>query len=161
VPEVYSFSVIGDSNIQRNLVDYNCGTREDMRSAQVVPCPSPPTPPPPPPPPPPASTPPPPPSLSNFIRDSESSADVSVRITSVLEAFRSVLFPYCSANADLSVMIAPPQFSRVPMWYSESLGLILQLIKSLITDVSTFSNLHVLPSFPNQVIFCYDLSFIL
>jgi len=32
------FSVIGDSNVQRNLVDYNCGTREEMRKAQLIPC---------------------------------------------------------------------------------------------------------------------------
>ena len=35
---VLNFSVIGDSNIQRNLVDYNCVTREVMKSAQVIPC---------------------------------------------------------------------------------------------------------------------------
>ena len=32
------FSVIGDSNVQRNLLDYNCSGREDMKSAQLIPC---------------------------------------------------------------------------------------------------------------------------
>ena len=31
-------SIIGDSNVQRNLVDYNCGNREIMREAQLIPC---------------------------------------------------------------------------------------------------------------------------
>ena len=147
----YTFSIIGDSNIQRNLVDYNCGNREDLRSAQLVPCTS-------------FSTfsgslskirpesnvlilsc------LSNFLRDSDSSSDPTVRITAVLEEFRSILFPYCNANPDLSIMLAPPQFSRVPIWYSESMGLILQLISSLIMSPSVFHNLHLLPAFPNQV----------
>ena len=32
------FCVIGDSNVQRNLVEYNCAGREDMRAAQLIPC---------------------------------------------------------------------------------------------------------------------------
>ena len=32
------FTVIGDSNVQRNLVEYNCTGRADMSSAQVIPC---------------------------------------------------------------------------------------------------------------------------
>jgi len=144
-------TVIGDSNIQRNLVDYNCGNREEIKSAQVIPCTS-------------MTTfggcfqkvrpectvlilsc------LSNFIRDSESSSDPTVRITSVLETFRSILFPYCVAHPVLSIMIAPPQFSRTPQWYSESISLAIQLLRTLVIDVSGFDNLFLLPAFPNQV----------
>ena len=32
------FSVIGDSNVQRNLVDYNWTGREEMKAAQLIPC---------------------------------------------------------------------------------------------------------------------------
>ena len=32
------FSLIGDSNVQRNLVDYNFGGREVMSNAQLIPC---------------------------------------------------------------------------------------------------------------------------
>ena len=147
----YEFSVVGDSNIQRNLVDYNCGTREEMRSAQLIPCTAFPTfagclskirsesnilvlsc-------------------LSNFLRDSDSSSDPAVRITAVLEEFRSILFPYCDSNPDLTIMLAPPQFSRVPQWYAESLGLIMQLVNSVLIGPSVFQNLHLLPAFPNQV----------
>ena len=32
------FSLIGDSNVQRNLVDYNFGGREVMKNAQLIPC---------------------------------------------------------------------------------------------------------------------------
>ena len=34
----HMFTIIGDSNVQRNLVDYNCGSRTDMREAQLIPC---------------------------------------------------------------------------------------------------------------------------
>jgi len=149
---VYLFSVLGDSNVQRNLVDYNCADRDDMRSAQLVPCTSfttfagsfqkiraesnvlivsc----------------------LSNFIRDSESSADPSGRITGVLQAVRDVLLPYCEANPDLNVMVAPPQFSRTPAWYAESIGISQRLLKSIILDASELTNVHLLPTFPSEVL---------
>jgi len=148
---VYVFSVLGDSNIQRNLVDYNCSDRDDMKSAQLIPCTSfttfqgcfpriraesnvlivsc----------------------LSNFIRDSESSVDPSVRITNTLQAVRDVLLPYCDANPDLHVMLAPPQFSRQPIWYAESIGLVQRLMKTVIMDVSELTNVHLLPAFPSEV----------
>ena len=31
-------TVIGDSNVQRNLLDFNCGNRAVMRDAQLIPC---------------------------------------------------------------------------------------------------------------------------
>ena len=37
-PVVLNVSVIGDSNVQRNLVDYNCVARDIMKSAQLIPC---------------------------------------------------------------------------------------------------------------------------
>jgi len=153
IPPPFIVTVIGDSNIQRNLVDYNCGAREELRSAQVIPCTS-------------LSTfggclpkvrlestvlilsc------LSNFLRDSESSSDPSVRITATLETFRSILFPYVDGHPNVFVLIAPPQFSRVPIWYSESLGLAIQLLRSLVIDTSGFNNLQLLPAFSNQVLF--------
>ena len=33
-----NFSVIGDSNVQRNLVDYNYKGRQVMAQAQMIPC---------------------------------------------------------------------------------------------------------------------------
>ena len=147
----YVFSIIGDSNVQRNLVDYNCSNRDEMKSAQLIPCTSmvtfqaclpkirpesnililsc----------------------LSNFLRDSESSTDSSSRMTTVLEKFRSIIFPYVDANPDLFVMVAPPQFSRSPMWYSESIVLACQLLKSVVFDHSTFDNLQLLPAHSSQV----------
>lgn len=151
VPVANVFSVIGDSNVQRNLVDYNCANREDMRLAQLIPCTS-------------MSTfagslvkirsdaniliisc------LSNFLRDSDSSSDPSSRMTFVLDRFREILFPYCDSNPDLMILVAPPQHSLSPVWYSKSIGLALQLLQSLIFDVSTFPNLHLLPAQVSQV----------
>jgi hypothetical protein len=150
-PIVHHFSVVGDSNIQRNLVDYNCGNRSEMREAQVIPCTS----------------------LttfeaclskvraeatvlilsclSNFLRDSESASDPSTRMSEVLKKFKTILFPYCDSNPDLWIFIAPPQFSRKPIWYSESLSLSVSLLQSVVFQDSTFVNLHLLPSHPNQV----------
>jgi len=147
----FVFSLIGDSNIQRNLVDYNCGTREEMRAAQVIPCTS-------------MATfagclpkvriestvlilsc------LSNFLRDSDAAADPGVRYTAVLEKFRSILYPFCQAHPDLFILIAPPQYSKAPQWYASSLGNALQLLQSLVIENSGFQNLHLLPAFPNQV----------
>ena len=151
------FSVIGDSNIQRNLVDYNCTDRDDMKSAQLIPCTS-------------FTT---FPGcfpkikaetnvlivscLSNFLRDSESSVDPSVRITNTLQAVRDVLLPYCDANPDLSVMLAPPQFSRSPVWYADSIGIAQRLVKTTIMDASELINVHLLPSFPSEV-WCFLFS---
>ena len=148
---VYLFSILGDSNVQRNLVDYNCSDREDLRSAQLIPCTS-------------FTT---FPGcfpkiraesnvlivacLSNFLRDSESSVDPSVRITNTLQAVRDVILPYCDANPDLHVMLAPPQFSRTPVWYSESIGLTQRLVKAIIMDASELTNIHLLPSFSSEV----------
>jgi len=152
VEQKFVFSLIGDSNIQRNLVDYNCGTREEMRSAQVIPCTS-------------MSTfsgclPKVRPEstililscLSNFLRDSDSATDPGVRFTAVFEKFRSILFPFVSSNPDLYILVAPPQYSTTPQWYSSSIGIALQLLRSLIIDTSGFPNLLLLPAFPNQVL---------
>jgi len=151
VPESYEFTILGDSNVQRNLVDYNCTDREDMKSAQVVPCTSfttfagsfpkiraesnvlivsc----------------------LSNFLRDSESSTEASNRISGVFEAVRDILLPYCDSNPDLQVMVAPPQFSRSPLWYSESISLSHQLLQSIIIAPAQVDNIHLLPAFSDEV----------
>ena len=68
------------------------------------------------------------------------------RITSVYDAVRVVLFPYLDSNPDLHVMLAPPQFSRQPTWYSTSVGLCVELLRSVLLGQSTFSNLHLLPA---------------
>ena len=154
----FVFSLIGDSNIQRNLVDYNCGTREEMRSAQVIPCTS-------------MSTfsgclPKVRPEstililscLSNFLRDSESATDPGVRFTAVFEKFRSILFPFVSSNPDLYILVAPPQYSTTPQWYSSSIGIAIQLLRSMIIETSGFVNLLLLPAFPNQVLLISLLS---
>jgi hypothetical protein len=151
-----NFSVVGDSNIQRNLVDYNCSNRGEMRESQVLPCTS-------------ITTfeaclskvrseanililsc------LSNFLRDSESASDPSTRMSEVLKKFKSFLFPYCDSNPDLWIFVAPPQFSRKPLWYAESISLSISLLQSIVFQDSTFSNLFLLPSHSNQV--CLTLS---
>lgn len=145
------FSVIGDSNVQRNLVDSNCGSREDMRQAQIIPCTS----------------------LStfsgclakvsseatvlilscvsNFLRDSSSSSDPTSRMTSTLETFRDLLLHYCESNPDLSVMLAPPQYSKTPTWYADSGTLPLQLVRKLVIDEFPVSNLFLIPAQQHQV----------
>jgi len=97
--------------------------------------------------------------LSNFIRDSQSSSEATTRITEALEAVRGHLFPYCEANPDLYVMICPPQFSRSPVWYSESLSLSHQLLKSVVMDMSELDSLFLLPSCSSEVqsAFCLGL----
>ena len=150
-PVVNMFTVIGDSNVQRNLVDYNCSDREDMRSSQLIPCTS-------------LSTfsgsfakvraettiliisc------LSNFLRDSSSSSDPSSRLTETYERIRGVLFPYCESNPDLMVMVAPPQFSREPVWYASSISMAVQMLTTQVFNMSYFPNLHLLPAHPSQV----------
>ena len=170
------FSVIGDSNVQRNLVEYNCTGRVDMTSAQLIPCTS-------------MSTfgacltrvraesnililai------LSNFLRDSEAVADpgwysdlcyirlkgivflrvcfyspLVSRISAVYESFRATLHPYVDGNPDLHVMICPPQFSRQPSWYASALSQAVQLLNRLVVDGFGFSNLHLLPVPCSQV----------
>ena len=69
----------------------------------------------------------------------------------MFENFRAVLVPYVESNPDLHVLIAAPQFSRVPSWYSTSLGLCMDLLKRLVLDFSQLPNLHLLPSQVSQV----------
>ena len=83
-------------------------------------------------------------------------SSVAVRITSVYDEFRAILFPYVESNPDLQVMIAPPQFSLSPSWYSTNIGLATQLLRTSLLDQSPFQNLHLLPAQTTQV-FYYSL----
>ena len=74
-----------------------------------------------------------------------------VRVTTALEAFRNLLYPFVEANPDLHVFIASPQFSRFPAWYSSGLGLCLKLLHQVVFENSGLPNLHLLPSQVTQV----------
>lgn len=114
-----AFSLIGDSNIQRNMGSLNCRYRPLMSNAQVIPCgrldilPE---------------------ALSqvraetnvcvhlciaNFITRSEgSSTSPSLRIEPVLGQFLHCIEASALANETGLFLITPPTYRTFPVWYS-------------------------------------------
>ena len=140
------FTIIGDSNVKRNISKTNsracplmagaqilqCGNlqllEESLRAIRkesdvcIVSC------------------------LTNFLTASEDDPMVSKRIEPVLDEFCSALFGASSALPGITFLIAPPMYRRSPVWYREGLP-------EVLTKFSTFmkekpASMLLLPSFP-------------
>ena len=146
------FSLVGDSNIRRNINSVNCRDRPLMKGAQVVVCKrmsllsealkevravsnvcvvS---------------------CISNFISDAEDEeGSVSTprsRAEPVISEFRSLLYDFGQSRPGCRIMVTPPMYRMKPLWYRSGLSDILGLFSELMSDGRP-PNLHVLPSFPN------------
>ena len=111
------FSLIGDSNVRRNMTPFNCHDRpaqlsaetkicgkidifaETLRStmaestAVIISC------------------------LTNFIAESEGSSNsVSMRIQPVLLQACDVLLDFCDEQPDRLWLVAPPMYCTSPVW---------------------------------------------
>ena len=143
------YSIIGDSNIRRNMTSMNIASRQSMASCQVLDCPG----------------------LNELegvlasVRDSstvcvfsaisellvhcEDRGTVQSSVEHVMSSLSAKLAILCRARSGLSVMLAPPMYRTEPKWYREHLPELSSVFSQ------TFSrdrpaNLFLLPSFINQ-----------
>ena len=143
------YSIVGDSNIRRNMTSMNIASRQTMSSCQVLDCPG----------------------LQELegvlasIRDSstvcvfsaisellvhcEDRGSVQSSVEHVMTSLSAKLSILCKARSALNVMLAPPMYRTAPVWYRNHLAELADVFSK------TFSrdkppNLFLLPSFINQ-----------
>lgn len=146
------YSLVGDSNIRRNVNSVNWRDRPLMKAAQVIVCKkaalfeaalkevrsssntcvvS---------------------CVSNFISDADEEEGASQsprnRAEQVLLSFQTSLHDFCSSRPDCQVLVAPPMYRLKPLWYREGLSEILSSFSEIMADDKP-KNLCLLPSFPN------------
>ena len=119
--QLWVFSIVGDSNVKRNISKTNCRACPAMANTQVLSCQrlqllddvlgnvrkesnvcvlS---------------------CVTNFLTSSEEDPMVSKRVEPVLEEFASVVVAFCTAAPSLTVLVAPPMYRTSPLWYREGL----------------------------------------
>ena len=144
------FSLLGDSNIQRNMNTTNCRDRPLMSGAQVIPCGrldllaealrqireasnvvllS---------------------CITNFITCSaESVSSISNRIEPILAQFSFVLGEYAKEHPETLFLVAPPMYRSFPIWYRDGVSEVVQKFSSMMSNKPPdVLNVHLLPSFP-------------
>ena len=140
------FSVIGDSNVRRNMTPFNIRDRPGMADAQVLSC-----------------------SrlevlpdalrsvrasssililacISNYLTSSEESSTTSDRVSAVISEFRQHVDSFCASRPTTLVVVAPPTYRTMPHWYTIGLPEILIQFSSLVSS-SRPANLHLIGSF--------------
>ena len=148
------FSLVGDSNVRRNLSSTNTRGRAPMSNAQFIPCGrlstfseslasvrsesdacivS---------------------CVSNFLSNSISrSQSTSLRVDTVLTSFFDKLIDFCRSRTSLAVLLCSPMYRTTPLWYRDGLSEIMVKFNALYVDrvkTSGVINLHLLPSFATQ-----------
>ena len=119
-------SIVGDSNITRNMITNNCRDRPLMSGAQVIQCGraalfasslqsmrsesnvcvlS---------------------CVTNFLTSSTGSNTITVRVEPILVDFLTKLGGFASSRPDVQFLICPPMYRLTPIWYREGLPEILQ-----------------------------------
>ena len=144
------YSLLGDSNIQRNMNGTNCRDRPMMSESQVIPCGrldllaeslrqvrqttnvvilS---------------------CITNFITASaESTSSISNRIEPILRQLSVVLGEFAGARTETLFLVAPPMYRSFPIWYRDGVSEILQKFSSMMSSKPDgVANIHLLPSFP-------------
>ena len=143
------YSIIGDSNVRRNMTAMNIASRQSMANCQMIDCPE----------------------LNNLegalasIRDNstvcvfsaisellvhcEDRGTVQSSVEHVMTSLAGKLGILCQARSGLTVMLAPPMYRTTPLWYRQHLPELANVFST------TFSrdkppNLVMLPSFINQ-----------
>ena len=144
------FSLIGDSNVQRNMNSISCRDRPLMSGAQVIPCGqisvlaealrqvcqtsnvtvlS---------------------CITNFMtRSDESVSSVSLRVEPIIKNFKSILDDASQLNPECLYLVAPPMYRHFPIWYRDGLSEVMQKFSSIMSHkLEGQANVHLLPSFP-------------
>ena len=140
------FSLIGDSNVKRNVSKTNIRACPQLSGCQILQCQN----------------------LAlfdeavssirkesnvcivscvtNFLTSSDEDSMVSKRVEPVIEQLLGVLSQFCVSNPATSVFIAPPMYRQNPLWYREGLPEILTCFSAILRERPP--NLHLLQSFP-------------
>ena len=149
MPITSIYSVIGDSNIRRNMTSMNIASRQVMSDCQLIDCPP----------------------LCNLedaftsVRK-ESTVCVFQAITqllllasdlgtfqstieSLLHEVSTKIAVFCQARSSLLVMVAPPMYRAWPLWYRHHLPEVSEYFSTAFGKVR-HPNLILLPSFLNQ-----------
>ena len=146
------YTLLGDSNIQRNMNSTNCRDRPLMSDAQVIPCGR-------------LEV------VAEALRQIRSASNVvilscvtncltgstddvssiSIRVEPILKEFQSIVESFaCSpGNEERLILVAPPMYRAFPIWYCDGVSEVLQKFSSMMcSKPSGPTNIHLLPSFP-------------
>ena len=144
--QLRSFTIVGDSNIKRNVTKTNTRACPQLSGAQVLSCQkielldevlgrvrkesticilS---------------------CITNFLTSSEEDSMVSKRIEPVLDEFLTIVTAACSSFPAMAFLLAPPMYRKSPVWYREGLPEVMTRFSAAFRDKP--GNLHLLPSFP-------------
>ena len=143
------YSIIGDSNIRRNVTAMNIASRQALATCQVIDCPQ----------------------LNNLegalasVRDTstvcvvsaisellvhcEDRGSVQASVEHVMTSLAGKLGILCRARSGLSVMLAPPMYRTTPLWYRQHLAELANVFSEVFSRDKP-ANLFLLPSFINQ-----------
>ena len=142
----HSFTLVGDSNVKRNMSPMNCRDRPMMSGAQVIQCGPMPM----------LAT-----ALSsiriesticivycvtNFVTSSAGSDSAGLRSEPIFIEFLEKLTVACEARPDLEFFVGPPMYRTNPIWYRDGLPEILKKFSDVMRVRP--SNCNLLPSFP-------------
>ena len=143
------YSLIGDSNIRRNMTAMNIASRQVMADCQVLDCPG----------------------LNDLegvlasVRDTstvcvlsavsellvncEDRGTVQSSVEHVMTTLCGKLHIICKARSGLNVMVAPPMYRTAPSWYRQHLPELADVFSQVFSRNQP-ANLFLLPSFINQ-----------
>ena len=143
------FSIIGDSNVRRNMTAMNIASRQSLATCQMIDCPD----------------------LNNLegafasIRDTstvcvfsaisellvhcEDRGTVQSSVEHVMTSLAGKLGILCRARSGLTVMLAPPMYRTTPLWYRQHLPELAHVFSEVFSKDKP-PNLVKLPSFINQ-----------
>ena len=143
------FSVIGDSNIRRNMTTMNMASRQAMSGCQIIDCPS-------------LSD------LENSFTAIRAESDVCIfqavthllliapdigtvqsTIDTLFHELSGKIVVLCKARPDLMVTLCPPMYRPWPLWYRHHLAEMASGFSQVFGKLD-LPNLMLLPSFINQ-----------
>ena len=144
--QVRVFTLLGDSNVSRNMTPFNCRDRPLMNSAQCLPCGrfdllaetlrqvraesnvcllS---------------------CITNYLTGSKSAqGSISQRIEGVLMEFSRIINSAAADNPECLFLISPPMYRMFPIWYRDGMPEVLRKFSEAMKNRS--ANVHLLASF--------------
>ena len=145
------YSVIGDSNIRRNMTSMNVASRQVMAECEVIDCPP----------------------LSNLedafasVRKESTvcifqastqllvaAADVGTFLSTIetlLHELAAKVTVFCRARSSMMIMVCPPMYRPWPLWYRHHLPEVASTFSQVFSRID-LPNILMLPSFINQEI---------
>ena len=143
-------SLVGDSNVRRNLTSSTTRGRQPMSGAQFIPCGRLST----------LSS-----ALADVREDSDSvivscvsnfitgsivspSSSVSARVETLLTNFFERITSFAAARPQIRIFVCPPMYRTTPLWYRDGITEILAKFSELAPDLSSRpANILMMPSF--------------